>query len=100
MIGDVGIKTALDSSTEAPATTLNREESDVLPFAPSKSSGDDDIPAYDRATALPHFKAFLAFVDEYFDKQIQLYERVRNREENHIAFENPCMLFDTNDTIY
>ncbi|EDN94389.1 hypothetical protein SS1G_10262 [Sclerotinia sclerotiorum 1980 UF-70] len=101
MIGGVEkTRTAFDSSTEAPVTTLNREESDLLPFATTKSSGDDEIPAYDRSTALLHFQAFLSFIDEFFGKKIQLYERLRNGEEHHIAFENLWMLFDTDDTIY
>ncbi|KAI9641150.1 hypothetical protein NHQ30_010580 [Ciborinia camelliae] len=92
--------TAWDSSTETPATTENREESDSLPFAPTKSSGDNGIPAYELPAALPHFEAFLAFVDKFFGKQIQLYERLRKGEEQHIAFENLWMLFDADDTIY
>ncbi|KAK3682063.1 hypothetical protein B0T22DRAFT_530543 [Podospora appendiculata] len=76
-------------------------ESDVLPFAPAENnSEDDDVQAFDRPAALPHFQAFLAFVDKYLGKEIQLYERLREAKETHIAFENLWMLFDANDTIY
>ncbi|CAD6442608.1 bd2bad12-3c9b-4ea3-80c5-177545182950 [Sclerotinia trifoliorum] len=100
MIGGVEkTRTALDGSTEASATTLNREESDLLPFAPAKSGGNGGIPAYDRPIALLHFQAFLSFIDELMGKQIKLYERLRNGEEHDVAFENLWMLLDTDVTI-
>ncbi|KAL9118847.1 MAG: hypothetical protein Q9187_004598 [Circinaria calcarea] len=92
--------TIRDSSTEAPDATANREESDVLPFPPANNSENDSFPAYDRPAALPHFQAFLAFVDEFLGKQIQLYQRLREGKEQYVAFENLWMLFDANDTIY
>lgn len=93
-------RTAGDSSPEAPGTTTNREESDVLPYAPANNGEHDGIQAFDRPAALPHFQTFLAFVDEYLGKEIQLYERLREGKEQHVAFQNLWMLFDVNDTIY
>ncbi|KAL2673851.1 hypothetical protein Neosp_012295 [[Neocosmospora] mangrovei] len=61
---------------------------------------DDALEAFDRPSALPHFQALLAFVDEYLGKQIQLYERLREGKEQTVAFENLWMLFDIGDTIY
>ncbi|KAK3331865.1 hypothetical protein B0T19DRAFT_354221 [Cercophora scortea] len=76
-------------------------DSDVLPFASAENnSDDDDVQPFDRPTALPHFQAFLAFIDKYLGKEIHLYERLREGKESHIAFENLWMLFDANETIY
>jgi hypothetical protein len=91
---------AEDSSPEAPDVTTNREESNVLPFAPNSNGEEDGVEAYDRPVALPHFQAFLAFVDEYLGKQVKLYERLGDGKEQYVAFENLWMLFDANDTIY
>ncbi|RSL48360.1 hypothetical protein CEP54_012954 [Fusarium duplospermum] len=78
----------------------SREGNGTLPFARMSDSDDDALEAFDRPSALPHFQALLAFVDEYLGKQIQLYERLRMGKEQHIAFENLWMLFDVGDTIY
>ncbi|KAF7956720.1 hypothetical protein EAE96_004050 [Botrytis aclada] len=92
--------TAWESLIETPVTTTNREESDIQPSASAKNTGDNVILAYDQPAALPQFEAFLAFVDEFFGKPIQLFESVRKGKESRIAFENLWMLFDASDTIY
>ncbi|RSM19486.1 hypothetical protein CDV31_001646 [Fusarium ambrosium] len=78
----------------------SHEENDALPFAKVSGSDDDALEAFDRPSALPHFQTLLAFVNEYLSEQIQLYERLRTGQEQHIAFENLWMLFDVGDTIY
>ncbi|KAF7901102.1 hypothetical protein EAF00_003323 [Botryotinia globosa] len=92
--------TAWESLSGTPVTTKNREESDSLPFATTHNTGNNGILAYDQPAALPQFEAFLEFVDEFFGKQIQLYESLREGKELRIAFENLWMLFDANDIIY
>ncbi|KAI1083013.1 hypothetical protein F5B20DRAFT_577402 [Whalleya microplaca] len=93
-------RTAKESQRETPNTITNRNESEALPFKTTDHSENDDIQAFDRPTALTHFKAFLDFVDEYLGNQIQLYERLREGKEHQISFENLWMLFDVNDTIF
>ncbi|RSL82429.1 hypothetical protein CEP51_005150 [Fusarium floridanum] len=78
----------------------SHEENDALPFAKVSGSDDDALEAFDRPSALPHFQTLVAFVNEYLGEQIQLYERLRTGQEQHIAFENLWMLFDVGDTIY
>ncbi|RSL39551.1 hypothetical protein CEP53_013974 [Fusarium sp. AF-6] len=92
--------TAAHRYPEATDTTEGWEGNDVLPFPGPSSSKDDALEAFDRPIALPHFRALLAFADEYLGQQIQLYERLREGKEQHIAFENLWMLFDVGDTIY
>ena len=89
-----------DGSDEARGIVENRMESDALPFASSVNDKTDDLPAYERPAALPHFKVFMTFVDEFLGPQIRLYERFRKGKEHRVAFENLWMLFDANDTIY
>ncbi|KAI0167870.1 hypothetical protein BJ166DRAFT_590356 [Pestalotiopsis sp. NC0098] len=56
--------------------------------------------AYDQPAALPHFRLFMDFVTNYLGEEIALYDRLRNGEEQQIAFEDLWMLFDQGDTIY
>ncbi|TGO15084.1 hypothetical protein BTUL_0044g00230 [Botrytis tulipae] len=92
--------TAWKSLSGTPVTTKNGEESDSLPFATTHNTGGNGFLAYDQPAALSQFEAFLEFVDEFFGKQIQLYESLRKGKEPRIAFENLWMLFDANDIIY
>ncbi|THV49355.1 hypothetical protein BGAL_0199g00140 [Botrytis galanthina] len=101
MTEDIGKSdTAWESLSGTPVTPKNREESYSLPFATTQNTGDNYNLAYDQPAALPQFEAFLEFVDEFFGKQIQLYENLRKGKEPRIAFENLWMLFDANDIIY
>ncbi|KAI1139707.1 hypothetical protein F5Y05DRAFT_330604 [Hypoxylon sp. FL0543] len=84
---------------ETENASLRYEKTDVLPYKAAKDDTDEVIQSFDRPAALPHFRAFVAFVDEYLGKQIQLYGHLRQGIEQQVAFENLWMLFDVNDTI-
>lgn len=88
----------LSSGTSSAAKSY--DENDMTSVARMSGSDDDSLEPFDRPSALPHFQALLAFVDEYLGKRIQLYERLREGKEQLIAFENLWMLFDAGDTIY
>lgn len=66
----------------------------------SRTDPDHDFKSFDRSTALPHFQIFVAFIEKYFNKQIQIFDRLRGGLEEQVAFENLWMLFDAKDTIY
>ncbi|KAI0193584.1 hypothetical protein EV127DRAFT_360831 [Xylaria flabelliformis] len=61
---------------------------------------ESDPLSFDKPAALPHFQSFVAFVDKYLGKQINLYNRLREAKEERVAFENLWMLFESMDTIY
>ncbi|KAK3328995.1 hypothetical protein B0H66DRAFT_609592 [Apodospora peruviana] len=72
----------------------------IQPPRETEALGNDNIPVYDRPDALPHFQAFVEFVDLYLADHLRLYERLREGKEQHVAFENLWILFEMNDTIY
>ncbi|KAI0844815.1 hypothetical protein F5Y00DRAFT_273573 [Daldinia vernicosa] len=94
------LQKAQKSSSEAPNTEVNREETKALPFAPHSTDEDSVSQQFDLPEALPHFQVFLKFLYEYLGKQIRLYKSLRQGMEQYVAFENLWMLFDPNETIY
>ncbi|KAI0435671.1 hypothetical protein F4803DRAFT_544743 [Xylaria telfairii] len=75
----------------------NHKKGSHLPFSPNQ---EDGTRAFDKPAALPHFQRFVAFVDEYLGEKVNLFNRLRERKEESVAFENLWMLFDSRDTIY
>ncbi|KAJ2988903.1 hypothetical protein NUW58_g3738 [Xylaria curta] len=80
-----------------PEANVEYKEDDPPSLLPDS---EESIKAFDKPAALPHFEHFVAFVDNYLSKQIQLYARLRDAKEERVAFENLWMLFDSKDTIY
>ncbi len=56
-------------------------------------------PAHETRAALAHLTMFLGFIDKYLHRQVKLYEDLRARRPERVAFENLWMLFDEGDTI-
>ncbi|KAK7749143.1 hypothetical protein SLS62_008431 [Diatrype stigma] len=79
-----------ENQDESQQATTNRDESEALPFA-SVANDEVDVQIFDQPIALLHFQAFVDFVDEYLDEQIQLFERYRQGKEQHVSFENLWM---------
>ncbi|KAK4207871.1 aaa family atpase protein [Rhypophila decipiens] len=62
--------------------------------------GKDNLaPSYDRPSAITHFQLLLDFVDKYLGKQVQLFDCIRNGQEDRVAFKDLWMVFDTQDII-
>lgn len=77
----------------------NELVADSQPAQISESKGDED-PSYESKEALAHFQVFLEFVEKYFSKQLQLFDRLQKGQETKVAFENLWMLFDAGVTIH
>ncbi|KAM7192881.1 hypothetical protein V8F20_008678 [Naviculisporaceae sp. PSN 640] len=80
---------------------VNNRSPSPAPFDHNDSEVKDTFTAsYDRPSAIPHFQVLMKFVDKYFGKQIQLYDRIRAGQEDRVAFKDLWMVFDTKDIIY
>lgn len=95
-----------DDRPNTPNANDNDDESNALPFPPSQDTEDDTVQAFEKPGALPDFRHFVDFVDQYLGKGIQLFKKLRKGphdaevKEERLAFENLWMLFDSGNTIY
>lgn len=71
----------------------------------SKESGDEadkteEEEFFDSASALPHFRHLIRFIDQYLGKKVGLFENLQAGRAEQVVYEDLWMLFDTGDTIY
>lgn len=70
----------------------------------SKESGDEadktEEEVFASASALPHFRHLIRFIDQYLGKKVGLYEKLQAGLTKKVVYEDLWMLFDTGDTIY
>ncbi|KAI1753757.1 hypothetical protein F4782DRAFT_545533 [Xylaria castorea] len=88
---------AESAQPNTPEAKSSHEDSDPLSISPDQ---EDNVEAFEKPAALPHFQSFVAFVDQYLGKEIKLFNRFREAKEERVAFENLWMLFESRDTIY
>ncbi|KAH7303069.1 hypothetical protein B0I35DRAFT_447306 [Stachybotrys elegans] len=79
--------------------TYSAELDNVLPFS-TMSDETKEPEKYATAEALVHFRYLVEFVDKYLAKALNLYQKLRDGDEDKIAYENLWMLFDKGDMIF
>ncbi|KAK1991839.1 hypothetical protein LX36DRAFT_589629 [Colletotrichum falcatum] len=53
-----------------------------------------------RPVALAHFRTIIQFADQYLQKSLELYAKLKSGEEDKVAFENMWMLFEAGTTVH
>ncbi|KAJ4387560.1 hypothetical protein N0V93_008155 [Gnomoniopsis smithogilvyi] len=56
--------------------------------------------SFEGASALPHFRLLIQFIERYLGPKLALFELLQNGQARTVGYEDLWMLFDTGSTIY